>query len=495
MKTAKPQVPRNRPFALFLSILLLGIFAGSLTNCGSGSTMPSGPPPPSGNTQVVILLTSTANDQLAKFATGIASIVLINGAGLRTTVYTNQNAYFDFVEWMHLNGATEPLTSVAVPQDTYASAIVTLAGCSFLNETFNGTDIVTATYGEGSCSEGTNLSTVNLPNPIKITGAVMALSLDLQVSQSYTLDATANPVAYTIDPVFTLTPIALAAPPTNDANGKSTGVNGMVTSIGTPGSNFTVQTTDSAVLTLSSNASTAFQGIASFSALAANSLVNFDAVIQPDGTLLATRIEVDNPVAPTAVVGPYILPGGQPDQFLTLTLATEGCTFTSNPFCGNIFQNAQTTVFNTSGQFTNIANLPFSATFGGANLLQGQNLSVTSSGIPNAQSIETASTVTLEPQTLNGMVMNVANDSGLAVYTVALAPYDLFPVLQNYTSFTPPPHLTNPTTILVYADTSAAFLNSGMISAGSLLRFRGLVFDDNGTLKMDCAAIYDGVTE
>jgi hypothetical protein len=494
MKTPKPQVSGSRPFALFLSILMLAISAGSLANCGSGSTMLSSPPP-SGNTQVVVLLASTANDQLVKFATGIASIVLVSGAGVRTTVYTNQNAYFDFVEWMHRNGATEPLTSATVPQDIYTSAIVTLAGCSFINETFNGTDIVTATYGEGSCSEGTNLSMVNLPEPITISGAAMALSLDLQVSQSYTLDAAANPVTYTIDPVLTLTPIALGAQPTNDANGKSTGVNGMVTSVETSSANFTVQTTDSAVLTLNSNASTIFQGIANSSSLATSSLVNFDAVIQPDGTFLATRVEVDDPVAPTVVLGPYVIPGSQPSQFLTLTLAAEGCTFASNPFCGNIFQNTQATVFSTSGQFTNIAKLPFTATFGSVNMLQGQNLSVTSSGIPNAQSVETARTITLEPQTLNGMVTAVTNDSGFAVYTVSLASYDLFPVLQNYTTLTPPPRLTNPTTILVYVDTSAAFLNSGMISPGSVLRFRGLIFDDNGTLKMDCAAIYDGVTE
>jgi hypothetical protein len=90
---------------------------------------------------------------------------------------------------------------------------------------------------------------------------------------------------------------------------------------------------------------------------------------------------------------------------------------------------------------------------------------------------------------------SVANDCGFAAYNVAPAPYDLFPVLQNYTSFTPPPHLTNPTTILIYVDTTAVFLNPGMITAGSPLRCRGLVFDDNGALKMDCAAIYDGVVE
>jgi hypothetical protein len=34
-----------------------------------------------------------------------------------------------------------------------------------------------------------------------------------------------------------------------------------------------------------------------------------------------------------------------------------------------------------------------------------------------------------------------------------------------------------------------------MVNVGSLLRFKGLIFDDNGTLRMDAAEIYDGVTE
>lgn len=71
----------------------------------------------------------------------------------------------------------------------------------------------------------------------------------------------------------------------------------------------------------------------------------------------------------------------------------------------------------------------------------------------------------------------------------------MIPVLQNYTSNTPPPHLVNPTTILVYADTSTSFLNSGMVSVGSLIRIKGVIFDDNGTLRMDATTIYDGVPE
>ena len=36
-------------------------------------------------------------------------------------------------------------------------------------------------------------------------------------------------------------------------------------------------------------------------------------------------------------------------------------------------------------------------------------------------------------------------------------------------------------------------LNTQPLAAGSTLRFYGLVFNDNGTLRMDCAQINDGV--
>jgi hypothetical protein len=54
--------------------------------------------------------------------------------------------------------------------------------------------------------------------------------------------------------------------------------------------------------------------------------------------------------------------------------------------------------------------------------------------------------------------------------------------------------LTNPNVVVVYADADTQMLNSNPVAAGTLQRFYGLVFNDNGTLRMDCASIMDGVT-
>jgi hypothetical protein len=496
MKTCRLFVSSKNAFGFLFSVLAIAIFGASLTGCGSNMQM--GGTTPAKTTQVVVLLTSTANDQLVSYNVSIASIALVNEAGTPVTVFANQVSAGPLAEWMHLNGVSEPLPAAAVPQGTYPSAVVTVAGCEFTNVTFAAPNLGIATFDEGFCAEGTGTTTVNLPSPIVVAGSVMGLSLNLQVSKSYTLDATANPQTFTIDPVFTLTPISIAAEPTDETNGKVTVTDAEVASVGADGKTFTAQTGNSgATLTIATNAGTVFQGIAGFSALTPNLLFSFDAAIQSDGSLLATRIEVDDPTAVVGVAGPFIPALFEPGVFNTINLEQNGCAVPSPdiPFCGIVFsQNG--TVFNVSGEFTNLTSLPFSASFTTANFLPGQNVLVTSPGIPDQQSIEVATTITLLPQTLNGTVTAVANDGGFTVYTVTLAPYDLIPVLQNFIAAnTPPPLLTNPSTILVYADTNTRMLNTGTVAAGSLIRFRGLIFDDNGTARMDAGEIYDGVTE
>jgi hypothetical protein len=101
--------------------------------------------------------------------------------------------------------------------------------------------------------------------------------------------------------------------------------------------------------------------------------------------------------------------------------------------------------------------------------------------------------VILLPQTLNGTVTAVSNDGGFATYTISLAPFDLFAdlaVQAGQTSL-----LQNPNTVVVYVDSGVQMLNSTPLAVGNTLRFYGLVFNDNGILKMDCAQITDGVAQ
>src|SRR5262249_50784310 len=147
------------------------------------------------------------------------------------------------------------------------------------------------------CGVGTGKTTVNLSGPITISGQAMALSFDLQVAQSYTVDLVTNNFA--VKPVFMLAPITVSAQPTNDQNGKVTGVDAVITSVNPSGNSFMAQTYSGFQLTMNTDGNTRYQGIAGLSSLATGMLVNLDVAMQSSGTLQATRVEMDQASANT----------------------------------------------------------------------------------------------------------------------------------------------------------------------------------------------------
>ncbi len=109
----------SSPFFLATLTLLVGI--GLTTGCGSNGTTPL---KLSGNTSVTVLLASTGNDQVTRFAVGFETLTLTSQSGKTVTLSSSQQPS----EFMHLNGGIEPLTTVSVPQDIYISATATLGG-------------------------------------------------------------------------------------------------------------------------------------------------------------------------------------------------------------------------------------------------------------------------------------------------------------------------------------------------------------------------------
>lgn len=482
----------------FLAFLAFALAVCLVCGCSSGMSM--NPPPPNTPTNVVVAMTSTANDKLVQFFLTIASISLTDEGGNIVTLYTNPNLQ-DFrtgnLEFMHLNGVSEPVVTGMVPQGVYIQASIKVASCSFTNITINPTGgVVQSTFAEGLCGQGTGQTSVNLPAPIMVSGAAMALSLNLQVGQSFTLNANAFPQpTYSISPVFTLTPFTLSPQPTNELNGKFDGINARITSINSAANSFVAQTADGFPLTVNSGAHTLFQGVAAFSTMAVGTLVNMDVAIQPDASLVATRVEVDDLAAPMVSIGPLLAATSVPTQFVNVPTLSEGCTTTGTPFCGVIFNYDNNTVFSVSGQVSNVQNLPFPATFTGPGLLLGQNVSFFSLGQLMGQGFELVTTATLSPQIFNGTVTAVSSNNNFTVYSVTLASDSLIPTLQGQTGTTINRLNAPVNSMEVYVDSSAQLLNTSPITAGSLLRFRGVVFDDSGTLRMDCNLIRDGVPE
>ncbi len=478
--------------SILFPIVLLAAAVGMMTGCGGSS----GAPKLTGNTAVTVLLSSTGNDQVTRFDVQFQTLTLTSQSGKTVTLLSSQQPS----EFMHINGGIEPLTTVTVPQDIYTSATATFGGAVFvcLGQVPGGG------LGIANYSFIDQAPVVNLASPMTITGNSMALQLNMQVSSSAVFGAcwTDPPFeGFSMTPTFDLSPFTVSASPTNSGNGLVRGLPAEIASVGTTPSSLTLtiagETIGTRTLSASSNSATVFQGVSGASALSPGMFLNLDGAIQPDGSLLATRIAVEDSSAINDSSGPLMVIDNEV-PLLTLYGRTELGTLQTIGGQSGIywdianfdFSNAS---FNVSGQLTNLQNLPFVPSFNASNMVAGQNVDITSADFTLVGPTYTAAnTITLVPQTINGTVVGSQQSGSFTDYTVSLASYDLFPTMavqQGQTTL-----LTNPTQVEVYVDSNTQKLNTMSLSPGSTLRFYGLVFNDNGTLRMDCAQVNDGVT-
>lgn len=443
-----------------------------------------------GNTTVALMASSTANDQLVEFPLTLNSLTLTTQSGKTTILFSSPLS----AEYIHLNGTLEPLTTISIPQGVYTSATATYGGAApvCIGESSGGGLLIDGALN----GPGTPTVTVNLPQPITVTGAAMGLVLNLQVSASAPFSgACSQNLSVPVSPVFDLTPLTIAAQPTSSANGKALGLVGTIASVG---AGFTVTAPigywngDAPVWQVSTGGNTVFQGINTASGLTPGMAVDMDAALQADGSLLATRVAVYNTDTANAAlsVGQLIEPGSTASTEDGLTTQQSGGLTSMDDRFSYAGASSQT-----SGQLTNLQSLPFPAAFSAASAFGGQNVMVTSNTPPVDGFLPLPlpiATMTLMPQTINGTVSAIATTGNFTAYTVTLAPYDLLPQLAAQPD---EPSFASPNTVVVYAGSSTQQLTSNAVSVGSVFRFYGLLFNDSGTLRMDCAQINDGVAE
>ena len=425
MKAAWFSALSARPsFFLVALTLLFGI--GITTGCGSSATTP---PKVSGNTSVTVLIGGTGNDQVTRFAAELQTLTLTSQSGKTVTLSSSQRPS----EFMHLNGAIEPLTTVNVPQDIYTSATATLGQAVYV---CIAQDSATSGLYIANYSIINQGPTINLPAPITITGSNMALLLEMQVSNSASFPACySNPAfaGFSMTPTFDLTPFALSASPTNPSNGKVSGLDVEVASVGMSGSSLTLTVAGgpfgTRTISASANNQTVFQGINGASALSPGMFLNVDGATQSDGSLLATRIAVQDPAAINEISGPLLFVDSVA-PVLTQYGRTELGTLVPDNGQNLYFDipefDFSKAAFNISGQLTNLQTLPFVPSFTGSNMVAGQNVSITSPTLSLVGGVYTpANTITLAPQAINATVVAAQPIGSFVDYTVSLASYDL----------------------------------------------------------------------
>ena len=491
-----------RRMAVVASALAAGVAAGCGSNGipggGGGGTGPIA----GESTTVTVVASSAANDQLVRFGLDLQSLTLTDKDGKTASLFSTG----PLVEFMHLNGSAEPLLTVSVPQDTYTSATATVGSASFVCTTQQSGGLDVSTYAYGATPG--NQVTVQLPQPLIVDGTSMAVSLELLVSQSAAFPSNCYDQSglnqYTITPTFDLAAMNISPQPTSPANGRLTALEGLVASAGSSPGSLTVTSADSSVTggqsssttwQVSADGNTIFQGIGNASGLAAGMPVDIDGALQSDGSILATRIAVPDadPTNLTVNSGPLIQVAASVPLLDQVNQQEEGPV--QNYIIGWPSYNFSSSEYSIWGGLTNVASLPFAAGFSSANMVDGQMVLITThaTSVQPYPLVVPATTITLMPQTIDGTVEATAASGGFTTYTVQLAAYDIFPMFAVQSGQTT--LLTNPQQVVVYVDSNTQIASGASPAVGAVSRFSGVIFNDNGTLRMDCTAVNSGVTE
>lgn len=448
---------------------------------------------PTQNTSVSVAAASTANDAVSIYDIAITSLSLVSQSGASVPVITTPVQ----AEFTHLNGSVEPIAVSPVPQGVYTSAKITLGDFSILCA---GLGIQGGVQGQGTSGDGQlGTVTITMPKPITVTGSNMTITLNLVLSQFVSTSA-CSVGSMPTNQQFEIYADGGITQPVDASPQTLTALQGVIASLNADGTGLKVDSIEGLpssvaavpVWTVETNANTVFQGVAGASALNTGLPVELDAVIQPDGSLMASRIAVYDPSANNLSLwsGPLL---SVPTQGPILALGRQA----AGPIYGQQFAQLDTSKakFQVSGQFGNLASLPFAATFSASNMVPGQDVDMTfhQASYPTGNNVPAVSTMTLVSQTINGQITAIGKSGSFTTYTVWLATNDLFASL----AFQPGQNnlLTNPRVVTVYADDNTQMLNSLPLGVNSFMRFNGLVFNDGGSLRMDCGQINDGVAE
>jgi hypothetical protein len=286
----------------------------------------------------------------------------------------------------------------------------------------------------------------------------------------------------TVTPAFHVAAASIPQQPTNGTNGLQCGIQGKVTALGS--NNFTITNAQGTALVIYVSASTQYQGLGGFSALAVGALVEVDTITQSDGTLLAARVEEQVPPNANSqmLVGPVTAVTGSPATSFTQVVRQQiGPSATTSPIETDTIAITSSTTFLLPGRFSNVtgSTTPFTPRFSAATLFAGQVVSVATNGVTG--NAATAVSVALSPQTVGGTIASIANSSGnYTAYALTLPSGSWLAAL------------TGLTTVTVYANDNVQAINSSQMAVGNSVRFNGFLFNNNGSLVVLADVQADG---
>lgn len=429
---------------------LLALTAG----CGGGGTSGGGGlPPRTSGTSLRVNMGDAPVDRVVDFEITVTSIVLTDTNGGTVSVLSSPTR----IELTHLAGTVEPLALTSVPPGTYTKATIMVSNpeVEFVNDAGQVVDAaVTLT---------TNTTTVNFSPSLTVGSTPTALNFDFNLAASLTLNTSNNTA--TLTPTFTASTAAVAAEnEQNDENGEMEDLTGTVTNVSPPMFTISVQQTAQS-LTFTTDSNTKFEGVAGVSALTNGMIVEVGGVTQPDGSLLAKKVEVkeNNGMELEGLVTSVT---GTPVTQFQMVVQDEDSSGSMPALGSTVTVNVtNSTTFRFENDDVDLSNLTFTPTFDANTLGKAQRVEVDSTTSGSGTTL-TADKVKLKEQALSGTVSASSGSGGQTTFTLTVAADSAFALL------------TGSTTLTVVKQPGTELKGISSIFDGEAVRARGLLFFD-----------------
>jgi hypothetical protein len=272
------------------------------------------------------------------------------------------------------------------------------------------------------------------------------------------------PTSATVTAKFNVT--TATANNSDEDSGEMDDVHGSVTSIAAP--NFTIQTKTSTI-TFATNSSTQFKdGITALSQLKVGDIVEVDGMTQPDGSKLATKVEVEESSSGEEAEGVITAVTGSPATQITLAHQSDSSNSATPPVTVDVAIGAGTTFLVRTDKLSLSGTVP---AFDASHIGKGQRVEA-DAGSSTATPI-VADKIKLREQALVGTVSG-ATSSG---FTLTLNTNSAFATLTGQSTIA----------VSVVSGTNLKVTPAN----GNTVRVRGLIFVSAGTYTMIASRVDD----
>jgi hypothetical protein len=436
--------------AVVLAALALSAGCGGYSSSNNPMNYPATTTPTGQTAHATVNIGDSPSDRVVAFELTINSIVLTASNNTTVSVLTQPRR----IELAHLSGTSEPLALLNIPEGTYTSAAIAVSAPDAVVITDSGNAVET-----NNATMSTTV-TVNFSPALTVGAAPVVLTIDGNVANSLTINATTG--AVTFNPTFTIVskglPVAGQEGDEDDDDGEIENIVGSVTAI--QGTSFTIQVGQTGMsLTFATNANTRFEDVSSIAGLPMGAMVRVEGNTQQDGSLVATEVELLSNMAAEAE-GFVSVTTGNPVSSFTLVLQDgAGTGINTLALGGNLTVSVNSsTGFKVDAGELDLSGLTLPA-FSAATLSKGQRVEIDTS-VPLAGATVAANAVKLEQEALVGTVSGLSGSQ----FTLTVADDSAFKIL------------TGMNTISVIGAKNLQMSGSVGLANGNRVRVRGLLF-------------------